>query len=329
MREERNYESTIFWVDVDKIKPNPYQPRKEFPEASLADLADSIRQYGVLQPLVVTRSEFEKENGGLGVEYELIAGERRLRASKMAGISQVPVVIRAKEVGDKYKLELAIIENLQREDLNPIDRALAFKQLAGEFGFKSSEIGRKVGKSREYVANTLRLLQLPEEILMAIRNKQLAEGHSRPLLMLKERPEEQMTLYKEILHKKLNVRESERISRQIATDRIRKRNFGSQPEVIEMQEKLAEHFGMRVSIQRKEIGGKVVIDFMNAEDLKTILGKMIQDQEAIKKASNVSAVVEQEEIERQSQINKNRESKEDELEDDVDGELYSVSNFTV
>ncbi|HDO23677.1 MAG TPA: ParB/RepB/Spo0J family partition protein, partial [bacterium] len=126
--------SSVFWIEVDKIKPNPMQPRREFDEARLADLAESIRQYGVLQPLVVTRKEIEEPNG-ISVEYELIAGERRLRASKLAGLYQVPVIIR-EETEDKIKLELAIIENLQREDLNPIERAYAFRKLIESFSLK-------------------------------------------------------------------------------------------------------------------------------------------------------------------------------------------------
>src|SRR5580698_981754 len=125
---------SIFWVEVDRIKPNPFQPRKNFDEAALASLAESIRQYGVLQPLTVTRKEIERPGEGIFVEYELIAGERRLRAAKIAGIAAVPVVIRTNEDSDRMKLELAIIENLQREDLNAVDRAIAFQRLVAEFG---------------------------------------------------------------------------------------------------------------------------------------------------------------------------------------------------
>src|SRR3989344_7259484 len=155
------YNDSIFWVELDKIKPNPYQPRKEFDEIKLKDLADSIRQYGVLQPIVVTRKEIQKSDGLL-VEYELISGERRLRASKIAGIGQIPVVIRSDEESGLMKLELAIIENLQREDLNCVDRAKAFQRLIDEFGFKHTNIAHKIGRSREYVSNSLRILALPE-----------------------------------------------------------------------------------------------------------------------------------------------------------------------
>src|SRR3989338_7652130 len=158
------YSNSIFCVDTNKIKPNPYQPRRDFDEARLEDLALSIKQYGVLQPLTVSRVEVEKEEGGLTTEYELIAGERRLRAAKIAGVLQVPVIIRT---GDTtiMKLELAIIENLQREDLNAVDRARAFFRLVNEFKFTHNEIAKKMGRSREYVSNSLRILTLPEEIL--------------------------------------------------------------------------------------------------------------------------------------------------------------------
>ena len=143
------YQNSIFWVEVDKIKPNPFQPRREFDEEALRALAESIKQYGVLQALVVTRKEIIKDDG-LVVEYELTAGERRLRASKMAGLSQVPVIIRMGEgdenKDDLMKLELAIIENVQREDLNPVERAKAFKKLADQFGFKHHQIAQKTGE---------------------------------------------------------------------------------------------------------------------------------------------------------------------------------------
>src|ERR1700733_9058794 len=139
------HNDSIFWIEVDKIQPNPFQPRKEFDTTQLQALSDSIRQYGVLQALVVTRKEIAKEDGGLAVEYELIAGERRLRASKLAGLSQVPVLIKVGDEGNSLmKLELAIIENVQREDLNPVDRARAFKQLAVDFGFKHAKIAEKI-----------------------------------------------------------------------------------------------------------------------------------------------------------------------------------------
>ncbi|MDQ5949080.1 MAG: ParB family transcriptional regulator, chromosome partitioning protein [Patescibacteria group bacterium] len=273
------FNDSIFWIDVDKIHPNPFQPRREFDEMQLQSLSDSIRQYGVLQALVVTRKEVPKEDGGLAVEYELIAGERRLRASKLAGLSQVPCLIK---VGDEsnnlMKLELAIIENIQREDLNPVDRARAFERLANEFHFKHSQIGEKVGKSREYVSNSLRLLMLPADILDALGQGKISEGHCRPLMSLADRPEEQKTLFKEIMFKKLTVREAESIARKIAYDKIRKKEYMLDPETQELEEKLTETLGTRVSIEKRENGGKISIDYFSADDLRHILDLIKSNQ---------------------------------------------------
>ncbi|OGZ05315.1 MAG: hypothetical protein A3C93_04685 [Candidatus Lloydbacteria bacterium RIFCSPHIGHO2_02_FULL_54_17] len=266
--------NAIFWIEVEKIKPNPYQPRKEFDEAHLRDLADSIRQYGVLQPLVVTRKETEHDAGGLSVEYELIAGERRLRAAKLAGVARVPAIIQYGETDPRLKLELAIIENLQREDLNPVDRALAFSRLAQEFSFKHTEIAKKVGKSREYVSNSLRLLVLPQEVLGALSAGKITEGHARPLMMLADKKEEQNTLFKEILSKKLTVREAEDVARHIAHDRLRKK-LPRDPEIERIEKELSESLGTRVSIERRQVGGgKLVIDFFSSEDLQMLLSKV-------------------------------------------------------
>ena len=272
MNEEAKYVPTkydsIFWVEVDKIKPNPYQPRREFSEEGLKSLAESIRQYGLLQPLTVTRVEVEKESG-LAAEYELIAGERRLRASKLIGLKQVPVVIRHGET-NLTKLELAIIENLQREDLNAIDRAKALSRLIEEFGISHTEAAAKIGKSREYVSNSLRLLALPEEIQNALVNKDLSEGHARALLMLSDRPEEQNTLFHEIVMKKLPTRAAERIARSIAQDRVRKNYYRKTADVIAIEKALAEALGTRVIIESGGEGGRLTIDFFSQEDLAAL-----------------------------------------------------------
>jgi len=272
-----NYEDKIFLIEVEKIRPNPFQPRHEFNEERLRDLADSIKQYGVLQPLVVTREEVERPDGSLYSEYEIIAGERRWRASQMVGLRQVPAIIRTGEQSDKEKLELAIIENLQREDLNPIDRARAFSKLTNEFGLSHNEVGKRVGRSREYVTNTIRILNLPQDMLDAVVNGQIAEGHTRPLLMLVDRPEEQLTLFKEILIKRLNVRDTEAIARRIAYDKVRHHNTLVEPEIIEIEEKLTEKYGNRVKVQmRGETGGRISIDYTSAEELKRILAMLEQ-----------------------------------------------------
>jgi len=263
----------VFWIEVEKIHPNPYQPRHEFDQAKLKDLAESIRMYGVLQPLIVTRKEVYHDGGGMSVEYELISGERRLRASKLAGLSQVPALIRHTEEDARVKLELAIIENLQREDLSPVDRARSFDRLAKEFGLKQAQIAEKVGKSREYVSNSMRILSLPDEMITALEEGKISEGHTRPLLMLVDRPEEQLVLFKEILTKKLTVREAESLSRRVATDRIRNKGKYLDPAIIEMEKSFTETLGTRVRIEKGKEGGTVTIDFFSPNDLRMLLEK--------------------------------------------------------
>ncbi len=270
---------SIFWIETNKIVPNPYQPRREFDEARLSELADSIRMYGVLQPLTVSRKEVHGEDGAFRTEYELIAGERRLRASKLAGVEQVPVIIREGEDSEQEKLELAIIENLQREDLNAVDRALAFKQLADMFNLSHTQVAKKVGRSREYVSNSIRLLNLPEYMLESVKTADITEGHARTLLMLNDRPEEQDTLYREILLKKLTVREVERIARKIATDKVRKQKWqGTDPELIEKEKQFTETLGTRVQLTKTDYGGKITIDYFSDEDLDLLLTTMAKNR---------------------------------------------------
>ena len=330
------YSDSIFWVELEKIHPNPFQPRKEFDESKLKDLADSIRQYGVLQPIVVTRKEITKEDGGLVVEYELISGERRLRASKIAGIKQIPVVIRSSEESDLMKLELAIIENLQREDLNCVDRAKAFQKLAEDFNLKHTQIAAKIGRSREYVSNSLRILMLPEHMLLAISEGKLSEGHTRPLLMLSDRKDEQETLFKEIIYKKITVRDAEMIARKIAVEKSRKKEMVFDPELTALEEKFAESLGTRVHIEKMEKGGgTITIDFFSNDDVRAILDivnsqKKRKVEELLNKhIASVGGVevqpqldeVEKEMIDDRSEIEK---KKEEEGED-----LYSVKNFSL
>lgn len=338
------YSNSIFFIDIDKIYPNPYQPRREFEEGPLKDLSNSIRQYGVLQPLVVSRIEKETPDGGLVTEYELIAGERRLRASKLAGLTQVPALIR---VGDDsmMKLEIAIIENLQREDLNPVERARAFSRLAEEFKFTHAQIGEKVGKSREYVSNSLRLLAMPQEFLDALSGGKINEGHTRPLMMLSQRPEEQMTLFKEIVYRKITVREAERIARRIATDKARKKELLPTPELLEIEKQLQEKLGTRVHIEQGEVGGKITIDYFSNDDLDVIvdvLGKTDAkrnhedslkafiaskegDQARVVTPAEESIETEKEEVALLDDRNREEVAK---SEEDVD-DLYNIKNFSL
>ena len=312
------YNNAIFWVEVDRIKPNPFQPRKSFDEASLASLAESIRSYGVLQPLTVTRKEIERPGEGISVEYELIAGERRLRAAKIAGIQQVPVVIRSGEDDDRMKLELAIIENLQREDLNAVDRAKAFQRLVEDFGLKHVEIGKRVGKSREYVSNSLRILTLPQEMQDALSRGEISEGHTRPLLMLIDRPLEQKTLFTEILTRKLNVRDAEQLARRITPERTRKTDLT--PELLLLERELTEQLGTRVRIEKKDQGGKVMIDFFSVDDLAHIRAVLASKNASAPQEGTVKTEVQQDTApEVQAETQKSADT----------NELYSIKDFSV
>ncbi|MBP9763525.1 MAG: ParB/RepB/Spo0J family partition protein [Candidatus Pacebacteria bacterium] len=316
------HNNAVFFIEVEKIRPNPFQPRQEFDESKLRDLADSIRMYGILQPLVVTRKEFQKDDGGIGVEYELIAGERRLRASRLAGLREVPALIRAKEDDDRVKLELAIIENLQREDLNAVDRARSFQRLAEEFKLKHVDIAKKVGKSREYVSNTIRLLGLPEEMLIALGERKISEGHTRPLLMLGDRPEEQNVLFKEILLRRLTVRDAEKIARGIAQEKIRRPEKTFAPDIFEMEQKASDTLGTRVYIEPKEVGGRIRIDYFNEDDLRNILALINEKMESGTK--NIS----EEKIEELEVDDSPSEIEDSEIKTDEE-ETFSLNNFTV
>ena len=329
------YSNSIFWINTDKIKPNPYQPRREFDEARLQDLAQSIKQYGVLQPLTVSRLELEKEGGGIVTEYELIAGERRLRAAILAGVSQVPAIIRDGDTAI-MKLELAIIENLQREDLNAVDRARAFFRLASEFKFTHSEIAKKMGRSREYVSNSLRILSLPEEVLTALSEGKITEGHTRPILMLADHPEEQLVLFKEILYKRITVREAERLARKIAYDRVRKKEFLPDPEITELEEEFQEKLGTRVHIEKKESGGQIKIDYFSTDDLREILnlinksGVQIENGDLPAQAGMLEKHIANLSETKDNSLPKepvDDRSAEEKKEDDA--ELYNISNFSV
>lgn len=328
---------SIFWVEVDRIKPNPFQPRRMFDEAALASLAESIRQYGILQPLTVTRKEIERPGEGIFVEYELVAGERRLRASKLAGLLQVPVVIRTSEDSDRMKLELAIIENLQREDLNPIDRAEAFKKLVDDFGLKHVEIATRVGKSRVYVSNTLRILMLPPEILEALRAGEISEGHTRPLLMLIDKPDVQLTLFKEVVARRLNVRDTEALARREAIDKVRHKALVS-PDLMVLEKQLSERLGTRVRIERGDAGGKVTIDFFSPEDLTHLCQNLVTpttDTPIVAKPDEVIVAPVISVIEGAGPVPEGELTVKEEMqeapkaiEEDTDS-LYSISNFSV
>lgn len=327
MQKDAYVNNAIFWIEIDKISPNPYQPRREFDEMALKSLSESIRMYGVLQPLVVTRKEVFNESGGMSVEYELISGERRLRASKLAGLSQVPALIRNGEDSAREKLEIAIIENLQRQDLNPVERARSFDQLIKEFGLKQSQVAEKIGKSREYVTNTLRILALPEEILLALQEGKIAEGHTRPLLMLNDRKEEQLVLFKEIMTKKLSVRDAEAASRRVATDRIRNKNKYLDPTILDLEKKLNEALGTRVKVDRAgEAGGTVKIDFFSTDDLRAILDRLnsVASVNGQPDSQVVTTIPDQ-----NNQSNPVEDRSREEIQKEENDDIYSLKNFSI
>lgn len=270
----------IFHIEVDKIKPNPYQPRKDFDEESLKELAASIREFGVIQPLVVSKIEKEVETG-TEVEYQLIAGERRLMASKIAGLERVPVIIR--RIDHKVdQMEMAIVENLQRANLSPIETARAYARLSDEFGLTQREIAVRIGKSRETIANTLRLLNLPTEIQEAIGKNQISESQGRLLLTIDD-PVQQTAFFRDLLNNNLTVRELRRrihgirqINQQEIIDNQQQKIID--PEIVDFQEQLADLLGAPVKIvirqaqDKKE--GEVVISFYSPEEIKGIIDKL-------------------------------------------------------
>ncbi|MFA6314834.1 MAG: ParB/RepB/Spo0J family partition protein [Candidatus Paceibacterota bacterium] len=315
----------IFWIEIDKIAPNPYQPRREFDPLALKALSESIRMYGVLQPLVVTRKEVFRDEGGMTVEYELISGERRLRASKLAGLQAVPALIRNGEENAQVKLEMAIIENLQREDLNPVERARSFERLSKEFGLKQSQIADKMGKSREYVSNSMRILSLPDAMINALEQGRISEGHTRPLLMLIDRPEEQQVLFMEIMTKKLTVREAESMSRRVATEKIRNKNKYLDPQIMEMEKNFTQSLGTRVRIEKNKDGGTVTIDFFSPDDLRGLLERLSNEKSEVTKTENKSSD--------KSDVLGGENAIDDraplEVEKEENEEIYSLKNFSI
>ncbi|TSC69015.1 MAG: chromosome partitioning protein, ParB family [Parcubacteria group bacterium Gr01-1014_66] len=273
---------SIFWVELEKIEPNPFQPRRAFDEDALQQLAHSIREHGVLQPVLVTKREVETPQG-IEVRYQLIAGERRLRAARLAGLSQIPAIIRRGIPDDRIRLELALIENVQREDLNAIERGRAFKQLIDEFHLVQRELAERIGKSREVIANTIRLLTLPEDIQNAMIEGKISEGHARAILMAGDNSEQQHQVYDAVVMDRLTVREAESKARQVGGKELLPRKRASSvstaqdPEWKAWQHQLAEHLGVRVILQKIGERGKIVVEFQSGDELRSLVGKLIQE----------------------------------------------------
>jgi ParB family chromosome partitioning protein len=259
---EEKKPSDYFYCDIALIRPNRFQPRLQFPETEMHALSSSIKEQGILQPLLV-----RKDDAG----YELIAGERRLRAAKMAGITQVPVII--KDISDSQLLEISIVENIQRENLNPIEEAEAYHRLITEFNLTQDEAAHRVGKSRSAVANFLRLRQLPTQIKDSLTDGTLSMGHARALLGI-EAQSHQITAWRAVVSKGLSVRQTEDLIRRLKSEKKRTRVNKKTSEDIYLSElaaDLSRHFGTKVVIRKMGQRGRVEIEYYSNDDLNRLI----------------------------------------------------------
>ena len=262
---EPNPVGGIDLIPVNAISPNPRQPRSQINPEELAELAASIRENGIIQPLIVTRAS----QPGM---YTLIAGERRLLAARQAGLESVPVVVR--EATEQQQLELALIENVQRADLTPLESAEAFRQLADDFQLTHDQIAIRVGKSRASVTNTLRLLKLPESIQTGLAQGRITEGHARPLLSLPT-SQAQVAAFQTILKKELNVRQTEELVRKMTGQKpIPATQPAPMPEVTALEDRLRQHLGTRVKLNPHKKGGTLVIHYYSDEELDVLVDKL-------------------------------------------------------
>lgn len=258
--EEKATQETM--VKITMVEPNRKQPRKNFDEDALLELSDSIKQFGIIQPIVV---QDRKDH------YEIIAGERRWRAAKLAGIKEVPVII--KNYTEREIVEISLIENIQREDLNPIEEAQAYKRLLTEFNLKQDEVAERVSKSRTAVTNSMRLLKLSEEVQQMVINDMLSTGHARALLAV-ENPEEQYMLAQKVFDEKLSVRDVEKLVKNIHKPAKVKKPDNKALSLIyqDIEEKLKQVLSTKVSVVAKEEGaGKIEVEFYNHEDLERLM----------------------------------------------------------
>jgi ParB family chromosome partitioning protein len=253
-------------VEVDSIVPNPRQPRQAFDPQALQELASSIREQGLVQPLVVT----EVEAG-----YQLLIGERRWRAAKLAGLDVVPVVVR--DVSPQQMLELALVENLQREDLNPLETATAYQQLVEEFGMTQQQVADKVGKNRVTITNTLRLLKLPAQVKDALLQGKITEGHARSILRV-ESERAQLEMLKQVVKGGLSVRQTEQMVRRMAeTPKAKPVRDRKSPELRALEDKFRQALGTKVNLTRGSKGGRLVVYFYSEEELQAIYDLLVSD----------------------------------------------------
>src|SRR3989344_7661567 len=253
-------------IELDKIVPNEFQPRRIFNQEKLQELADSIKVHGIIQPIVV----IPREDG----KYEIVVGERRFRASRLAGLTKVPAFV-SERMTPQVKLEIALIENMQRADLNPIEEAKAYQRLKEEFGMKVTEIASRVGKDHSTVVNLIRLLNLPVEVQRALIEEKIAEGQARPLLTLRDR-EEMLEMFKIIMRDGMKVRDIEAKVREIARRKIKVREmFTPDPFLTSLENMLRGKLGTRVEVSKGAKGtGRITIEFFSDEELNNIVGKI-------------------------------------------------------
>ncbi len=255
-------------IPIERIRRNPYQPRKQVDAEALAALADSIREHGVIQPVLVT----EQLDG-----YQLVAGERRLRAAQLAGLERIPAVVR--QLAGREQLELALVENLLRADLNPLEEAMAFRQLVEEFAFTQEQLATRLGRARSTVANTLRLLEMREAIRDAVADGRLTEGHARAMAGLGE-PEE-ARLLELVVERGLSVRQTEELARRIRDARTAAvpasppARRGMDPDLERVEEELRQALGTKVSLARSRRGGRIVIEYYSDEELSRLYDRLV------------------------------------------------------
>ena len=266
-KQEKEEKKPETLVKITMVEPNGGQPRKNFDEDSLMELAESIRQFGLLQPILV-----QDKND----HYEIIAGERRWRAAKLAGLKEIPVII--KELTDQEVVEISLIENIQRENLNPIEEAQAYKRLLTEFNLKQDEVAERVSKSRTAVTNSMRLLKLCDEVQQMVVNEMLTTGHARALLAIED-PEEQYRIAQKVFDEKLSVREVEKLVKNLnKPEKLKKKENESLTAIYQnLEERLKESLGRKVSISSRENGnGRIEIEFYGHEDLDRLMEFLTQ-----------------------------------------------------
>ena len=266
----RDRKESVFEIEVGRIKDNPYQPRYEMEAESLKELAASVKQHGILQPVIVTKSVKDIDRGQQ-VEYQMVAGHRRLAAAKMAGLPTIPAIVR--DSTDQQRLELALVENIQRTDLNALERAKGFKQLQEEFDLTHEEIAKKIGKSREYVSNSVRLLNLPEEVKKELSRGRITEGHARTIAGIKN-PAAQKALFDEMIANNLSVRQVEQRAREVYVQ-AHKRKVAFDPEIKNIAQKLEMFLGKKVQIKKSGLGGRLLVEFEDKKDLENLASKIL------------------------------------------------------